>query len=462
MAVYYFVSLEVADRKIEREISELVAIGAIGSESELVDEVERRATVPGNSTLYALARKGGRFVPYYWLGGNVGGPMGGKANEWPVIRSSGSDGLIDFRSTRLQDNGRPKVIEAHGRYVVFNGPAIEEGENGREYHLLVGRDVESAWSLSRRLAFGIVAFGFASMFTGAWTGYRISRRFVQRTEEIRETADSIRGGDLNQRIALSGRDDEFDRLATTLNSMLDQIKKLLDGMKEVSDNIAHDLRTPLNRLKHRLEIARNDMDRSMERHDGCRDAVDHALRESEGLLSTFNALLRIARLEAGAVADEMTVLDPAPLVQDIVELYEPFAEEEGLNLHYELEAGLQLKANRELLSQALANLIENSIKYSPANTSVFVTLQRKPSPAEGQSSRVCLTVRDEGPGIPMEDRERVLKRFVRLDRGRGEQGSGLGLSLVSAITQLHNGNLHLYDSPDGEGLVVCLDLPGTV
>jgi signal transduction histidine kinase len=259
-------------------------------------------------------------------------------------------------------------------------------------------------------------------------------------------------GDLGGRLAIAGTGDELDRLASNLNAMLERIEALMRGLKEVSDNIAHDLKTPLTRLRNRSEAAL----RSARNEADYRAALEATIDESEGLIRTFNALLMIARAESGQARDDMTEFDAAEIVRDVGELYEPLAEQKGLALKVYAPVPAPVKGNRELVSQALANLVDNAVKYAKpeqvdgAKAEILVT-------AQGEGERILLSVADRGPGIPRKDRGRVVERFVRLEQSRSEPGSGLGLSLASAVARLHAGELRLDDN--GPGLKAVIALP---
>jgi signal transduction histidine kinase len=257
--------------------------------------------------------------------------------------------------------------------------------------------------------------------------------------------------------SVTGSGDELDRLSENLNAMLGRIEELMQALREVSDNIAHDLKTPLNRLRNRAESALRDPDGPV----AYRDGLVKAIEEADELIKTFNSLLLIARLEGGAIAESMAEIDPAAVIADVAELYEPVAEERGLTLAVSAQHGLALLANRELVSQAVANLVDNAIKYSvveagaaagdrAARSTIDISLQ---SVGDG----VAVTVADRGRGVAPEDRERALQRFVRLEKSRSLPGAGLGLSLVAAVARLHGGTVRLEDN--APGLRVVLTLP---
>lgn len=318
--------------------------------------------------------------------------------------------------------------------------------------LLIGRDVDDqrAYASRMRTAF-LVGFGLISL-AGLSAAFFISRTVLRRIEAINDTSRSIMAGDLSRRVPLTGTGDELDALASNLNAMLDRIDELMRAMREVSDNIAHDLKTPLNRLRNRAEAALRD-DRGGE---GYREGLVQTIERADDLIKTFNALLLIAKLEAGAIESNKTEVDLGALVRDVAELYEPVAEEQGLTLAIEASDGPRIRANRELISQAVANLVDNAIKYSGAGSGEASSgphiLVRVSTGATGAE----VSVADRGPGIPSDDRERVLKRFVRLEKSRTQPGTGLGLSLVAAVARLHNGSIRLEDNQPGLRVVFAL------
>jgi signal transduction histidine kinase len=253
-------------------------------------------------------------------------------------------------------------------------------------------------------------------------------------------------GDLTGRLPIAGTGDELDRLAANLNAMLERIEALMRGLKEVSDNVAHDLRTPLTRLRNRCEAAL----RAAKSDSDYRDAIEATIEESDQLIRVFDALLMIARAESGEPRAGMTAFDAAEIARDVGELYEPVADEKGLALHVEAASPAPVRGNRELIGQALANLLDNAIKYAGASRDraaggvpeIVVTAQTK-------GDQIMLGVGDRGPGIPPADRTRAVERFVRLEQSRTEPGSGLGLSLASAVARLHGGELRLEDNAPG-------------
>jgi len=267
----------------------------------------------------------------------------------------------------------------------------------------------------------------------------------------------IMAGDLSGRLPVAGTGDELDRLANAVNAMLDRIVALMHGLSEVSDNIAHDLKAPLTRLRYRCEQAL----RGSPSDANYRAALETTIAESDELIRTFDALLMIARAESGHARDNMNDFDAAQIARDVGELYEPLAEEKGLALKVEAAAAAPVRGNRELVSQALANLVDNAIKYTAPG-------KFNGSPAEivvkagNEGERITLSVEDRGPGIPEADRSRVVERFVRLEQSRSEPGSGLGLSLASAVARLHGGELKLEDNHPGLKSTIALPRAGSV
>jgi signal transduction histidine kinase len=276
----------------------------------------------------------------------------------------------------------------------------------------------------------------------------LARLLLGQIEAINTTSREIMAGDMSRRIPVVGSGDEFDELSKNLNAMLDQIERLVRGLKEVSDNIAHDLRSPLARLRSRLEIALLEP-ADKEKY---RAVLTETIAEADALLMTFNALLSIAEAEAGAARDQFVALDVDALLADVAELYEPLADAAGLAFNIEGErtaTGATVQGDRDQLFQAVANLVDNAIKFSSPGGAVTLSLAHAPDQLE-------ITVADRGPGVPEDAREKVMERFYRLEESRTMPGSGLGLSLVAAVARLHGGHLALSDNQPGLRAAVCL------
>jgi signal transduction histidine kinase len=324
------------------------------------------------------------------------------------------------------------------------------------FRLLVGRDLEE-----RERIYGIISnagrWSFALVVVlGLAGGFFVSRRVLKRIDAMTDTANTIMAGDLGGRLPIAGTGDELDRLAGNVNAMLERIEALMRGLKEVTDNIAHDLKTPLTRMRNRCEQAlRGEQGRDY------RAALESTIAESDDLIRTFDALLMIARAESGQARGNMDEFDAAEIARDVGELYEPLAEQKGLVLKIDAPAPAAVRGNRELVSQALANLVDNAIKYAgPDASKINGAAAEILVKAGADGERITLSVADRGPGIPEADRGRVVERFVRLEQSRSEPGSGLGLSLASAVARLHGGELRLEDNRPGLRSIIALPRTG--
>jgi signal transduction histidine kinase len=386
----------------------------------LVVIVDVRSRRPGSS-LYLVTTPTGEG-----LAGNVGSLEPGILEH---------NGWVETAYRRLEDpesaehNALVRVSRLPGGIRLLVGRDLDERE--RMFHIVT---VAGRWSVALVVVLGVLG------------GIFVSRRVLNRVEAMTATAQTIMAGDLSGRLSVTGSGDEFDRLALNLNGMLERIESLMRGLKEVTDNVAHDLKTPLTRLRNRAEAALR-----MGKTDGdYRGVLEETIEESEGLIRTFDALLMIARAESGEIRDGMAEFDIADVARDVGELYEPLAEDKGLKLKIETNEHATVKGNRELVSQALANLVDNAIKYA-APGAKQANGERAGIVVETSADKdhIMLSVSDHGPGIPAGDRSRVVERFVRLEQSRTEPGSGLGLSLVSAVARLHGGELKLEDNAPG-------------
>jgi signal transduction histidine kinase len=423
--VYYhtvFYADQQTDETIDAEITGLAEQYQQRGLAGLIAVIgERSDPGRGSSMLYLLTDQ-----RQHVLAGNLSG--------WPDA-TVGPDGWMRFTLDPAAARARHHVAQATS-FLLSGG-----------YQLLVGRDLAERLAFQNRM---IEALSWAAALTlalGLGGGLLMSRGVLARIETINQASDRVMAGELGRRIPVKGSGDEFDRLACNLNLMLDRIERLMAGMRQVTDNIAHDLRSPLGRLRSRIEVALL----ADEGIDYFREVLQQSTEELDHLLATFNALLDIAEAEAGSPRAVMTELNLVDLVGDLVELYEPSADEKGLSLAATLpDDRLELRGNRHLLSRALANLVENALKYTPAPGRIDIMLS-----ATGEGAR--LVVADSGPGIPAESHERVFDRFVRLETSRTTPGNGLGLSLARAVVQLHGGNVALADN--GPGLRVIVTLP---
>ena len=314
---------------------------------------------------------------------------------------------------------------------------------GPGFRLLVGREIRELEQIDALLQqTAIWGFGLTiglALAGGLLMGLSAQRRVSQ----LNRTTRRIIAGDLSQRVPIRGSHDEHEELATNVNAMLDQIESLLSGVRHVGDSIAHDLRGPLTRLRTRLEALSAEPEPN-------RESIEQCLVQADGLLETFNALLRIARVESGAYRSAFAELDFGRIVRDTCELYQAAVEERGIMLRLDNASGARVFGDRELLAQALSNLLDNAVKYTPVNGRIDVRLTHL-------AKLVTVSIADTGPGIATADRERVLARFARLDQARSKPGNGLGLALVRAVAEQHDGRLTLADN--APGLIVSLELP---
>ena len=311
--------------------------------------------------------------------------------------------------------------------------------------LLIGRDIETRTPLRSLLASALLWSLLVLVVLGTVGGLVMQNLFRRMIASVSSTAAAIAQGNLGRRVRLSGRGDEFDRLAEVINDMLDRTALLMDGVRQVSNSIAHDLRTPIARARARLEDASTHAVSA----DELRAAVERAVADLDGVASVFEALLRIAEIEAGARRSAFAPFDAAELLAGLSELYEAAAEERGTALIMDAPGPLMVNGDRELVQQAVANLLDNAIKFSPPGGVIGVVA------TVGETVEV--SVSDQGPGIPEADRCRATDRFFRGEAARQTPGSGLGLALVEAVAQLHGGSLRLEDA--APGLCAVLSLP---
>ncbi len=358
--------------------------------------------------------------------------LAGNLRGWPDLVEQ-SDKLYELSVTRA---GASTVAQVE-RYDLPGG-----------YHLLIGRDVQARVKLRELLADALL-WGLVVVAVMALAGASIVRSLFRRTlASVSATAAAISSGDFSHRVRVSGRGDEFDQLAETINDMLDRIGRLMEGVREVSNAIAHDLRTPITRARARLEDAALHASTPVELHA----AIERATGDLDGIVAVFQALLRISEIEAGARRSAFTSLDLGAVLEDVAEFYEPVAEAKGLRLVLDVPAGLHVHGDPAMVRQAVTNLIDNAVKFSPPGGEVRLS-------ADALGSVVEVVVADQGPGIPPEDRARATERFFRGEAARSTPGSGLGLALVQAVAHLHGGTLRLQDA--GPGLSATLTLPAS-
>jgi signal transduction histidine kinase len=367
----------------------------------------------------------------YILVDSVGNPLAGNLRNWP--RNVVPDDIwLNFTINDMRRT-EPEIADVRAKQYIIPG----------NYMLLVGRDVRDAREFRRRLLDSLNVGLAITLALGVLGGFVFSRTIMRRIESITRTCRKIMSGDLTLRVAASKRNDELGQLSQSINDMLDQIERLMRGMQQVSDNVAHDLRTPLTRLRSRLESALRRAQDPAER-----ETIEGAIADADSLLATFAALLRIARAEAGSQRSFVNI-DLHALAEEVVDLYGPLAEEKGLEFVTDLQKGLVARGDPNLIAQALANLIDNAVKYTDQGTVKVTLTQREGRPA--------FIVADSGPGVPEAYRDKVLERLFRLEQSRTSPGSGLGLSLVAAVAKSHGLGLKLDDNHPG--LRVTLHFP---
>lgn len=401
------------DATIEAEITGLAEQYREGGLSNLVailqDRIERD---PDSSSVYLLASR-------------TLSPLAGNIDAWPDVET-GSDGWLTFAFRDTRAGGR--VFQARARPFLLQGGL----------HLLVGRDTREL-KATQRLIIRALVWGTVLTLALAMIGSIImSRSMLKRIERINQASREIMAGDLQRRIETTGSNDEFDQLAISLNAMLDEIEQLMSGIRHVTDSVAHDLRTPLTRLRNRLE----QLHTTLETNSKNAVYVEQSIADADQLLATFGALLRIARIEAGGVKTTIETVDLARLLQDAAELYDAVAEEKQIVIDITLDAKPQVQGDRDLLFQAIINLLDNAIKYSPAGGRIQMRLVER-------DKHPLMSIADNGPGIPVAERENVLQRFYRMDLSRSQHGSGLGLSLVAAVARMHNATIEFGDNHPG-------------
>ncbi|MDT8344136.1 MAG: HAMP domain-containing sensor histidine kinase [Thermohalobaculum sp.] len=408
--------------------------GVIDTEQRAVVEAELRGLADdyrqgGLPALAAaverrLGRPTGRDAVYL-LTDPRGARIAGNLAAWPPGVVPGG-GWVTLDLYRLDDADRPTTISAVSVRL------------GRGERLLVGRDVAARAAfdatLVRALGWGLAAMALMAL----GTGWLLSRLILRRIDGIAGTAQAIMGGALDRRIALSGSGDEFDRLAATLNAMLERISALVGDLRMVTDSLSHDLRSPLGRLGRHLDAA---LDAAADAETR-RARILSARAEADAVLAMASALLEISRIEAGIAAEQFEAVDLAVLARDVGDLYAAPAEEQGVTLEVSAGDALTVAGHPQLLAQALSNLLDNAIRHAPPGTAVRLG-------AEIDGGAPVLSVADRGPGIPEDARARVRQRFVRLDPARGGEGAGLGLALVDAVARLHGARLGLDDNAPG-------------
>lgn len=419
-----------------------LALGLIALYAGTIGVIERQRDVALKAEVRALSerfREGGtaRLIPaieartgpqargdaVYLLATPRGRRLVGNLTTWP--REAAVEGPITFGVSKRDGEG---VVQRQVRALVFDLP--------RDYRLLVGRDSGDLQEFRARFLRVSLWIAVGAVVLGITSGVFMGRRVLARVAVAAEAGERISAGHLDRRVPISGRGDEFDRLAASVNGMLDRIEALMQGMRVATDSISHDVRRPLTRARAELDLAlRRDLDTEQ-----TQSAISRSLTEIDRATGLLAHLLDIARAEAGVPDDSWTDVDLARIVADAVELYQPIAEERGITLSVDTTR-TKTRGEQQLLAQVVTNLLDNALKYAPAGDgAVAVRVTADP---------VTITVSDNGPGIPADQHSVVTERFVRMDAARGGEGSGLGLSLVRAVVRLHGGTLAFADNAPG-------------
>ena len=435
LAYIYVATAGEATRRTEREI--------VREMRSLVDVYDRAGVDAVNQSLIERAASEKPFL--YLLLTKDGRRISGSIEESPVEDFTGAPAWATFQVTDELPDGREVKHPARGMQQQLAGGEI----------LFVGADAGEDEAYVARVSRALWASVALVVLLGLGGGLLVSRNVSRTMVNLIEVVERVRNGEQGVRARVRGARDEFDELAQGVNDMLDRLERSMAGHKHAGDAIAHDLRSPLTRLRARLETAYLDVESGK---GNAEQALAQALEDTDGVLKTFGAVLSIARLQAAGAAPDPVVFDPADLAADISELYEAFCEEKDIDFSTELTKDLTIRGNREFLAQALANLLDNAVKYTPPGGAIMLRVRRR------SSGEVEYSVTDTGPGVPEEDRERVIQRFVRLEKDRSQPGAGLGLSLVAAIAEAHGGRLELSEGPGkvgemGPGLRVAFVLP---
>jgi signal transduction histidine kinase len=411
---------------LERQTNETIQVEIDG----LLEQYERRGASGLADVIAERVRRDDENRSVYLLADAIGRPLAGNLSYLPpdVLTGQWLDIVIP------QAGGATMPVRAG---LIRVGPGLR---------LLVGRDIRELAEIrqlfTRASIYGLTLTMALAIAGGVLMAFSARRRLA----DLNKTTRQIIAGDLSRRAPLRGSGDEHDELARNINAMLDQIQGLLEGMRHVGDSVAHDLRGPLTRLRNRLETLAT-------AHQPRREDLVECVEQVQHVLDTFNALLRIARVESGAHRSAFAALDLERIVRDACELYQAAADERQIELVCTVRAAVEVFGDRELLAQALTNLLDNAVKYTPTGGRIVVTLERTEDVAR-------IRVADSGPGVPAADRDRVLQRFTRLDQARSQPGNGLGLALVNAVTTQHHGRLSLADN--APGLAVTIEIPALV
>ena len=414
-----------ADQKIIKKVEDLNNIYLRFREQGLFNYI-RRETSRATLDIYRLYDSDDNY-----LAGNI-------LTELEDIKNN-DDGWLEF-SYKVSENGKDRIFYGRGRELITPR---------QNFRLIVGRVVNDEKVLKERFFYSSLWSILLILFLGVFGGYFLSRNFLKRISDINKTSKKIMDGNLKERLPISRGKDELNELSSNLNDMLDRLDSLMSNMKEVTDNVAHDLRTPLNRIRTNLEITLM----SNPNLEEYKKSFEEAINETDNLIKTFNSILSISKVESGASDLDKSELNLKELIINMHDLYEPITEGSGIKLNYEVTENIVIKGNYNLLSQSLANLIENAVNYGSTNIDPTINVGAKQT-----DDKISLWVSDNGVGINDQDKEKVIERFVRLDTSRSLKGSGLGLNLVKSAVRFHEGKFQLIDAKPS-GLIVLIELP---
>ena len=420
-----------ADERVDAEMASLAAAYNTGGLERLNQAVIERASAPGGQFFYLFQDENGQKIS-------------GDLSALPPGAPNDPFAPIFFEYEVIQFNGEVEVRRAEGRVANL-------GEGGV---VLVAFDVGQRDEIVGRISWAVSIAAVIGVLLALSSGVIASRWAASRADTLAKTAEGVMQGDLSLRAEVEGGNDEFSRLALHMNAMLEWIQRLMDAERHSSDAIAHDLRSPLSRLRNRVETA---LSRSTTLEEA-QEILGQTLEDIDQVLATFNAILRMSRLDSGAEGRFVST-DISAVATEIGELFGPACEEAKLTFKSKISQGLKVNGDRDLLSQALANLLDNAVKYTPAGGTIVLSVKK------GRENSATCSVTDTGPGIPEAMRKDVVRRFTRLDVARTQAGSGLGLALVDAVAERHGGEFVLEDGEgpkDAPGLKAILRLPRTV
>jgi signal transduction histidine kinase len=419
---------------------------AIDQEVAVIETIYAREGTQGANRYVIQRSAGGGAQFHYMLSDPEGRYITRTLTHLPAVTpdEQGRVRFSYFREAIAEGAPGPESRAVRGRMVQLPGG----------HTLFVGLDVEDEARFVAGMINAVILASGLALALGVVSGAVVSRRFARRLADINAAARKVMAGRLDARAPRNHSEDDLDELSGNFNAMLDRVEHLMQRMRSAGDSIAHDLRLPLTRMRGRLEAALVE-EGGIEAREA---ALAQAINDSEELLKTFNAVLSLTRLQAGERRRAFETLDPAEILADVAEMYEPVCEEAGLEFGSEIQPGLKVTGDRELLAQAVANLLDNAVKYTPEGGAVVLRLRKT------RDGATEVSVTDTGPGIPPEDRARVLERFVRLEESRSLPGVGLGLSLVQAIAEVHGARLTLDEGPGsvsggGGGLRIAITLP---